>query len=206
MGHLIIGSLLLSLIHAVIPNHWLPILVISRAENWSRRELLGITALTAFFHVLSTIIIGVSLGVIGYKLSESHQFFTTILAPVILILMGCVYVVLDLKQVEHQTFPGLKQLKQKSKPAIIFTLCLAMLFSPCLEIDTYFITAGAHGWQGIAAVAMVYFTVTISGLVLLVALAYKGMAQFNFSFLEQHHKKITGLVLILLGLFTFYQH
>lgn len=206
MGHLIIGSMILSLIHAIIPNHWLPILVIARAEKWNQQELLAITALTGFFHVLSTLIIGISFGVIGYKLSENYHFFTSTLAPSILIIIGLGYMVLEGRKGLHHEKAMPERMRPKSKRALVSTLCLAMLFSPCLEIDTYFITAGAHGWSGILAVSLVYFTITIAGLLLLVALAYKGMTQFNFSFLERHHQKITGLVLILLGLFTFYQH
>lgn len=206
MIHLVMGSLLLSLVHAAIPNHWLPIVVIARAEKWNSREALWITALTGLAHASSTILVGIGIGLIGYKLSENYDFFTTTIAPVLLILMGLLYFGLDYKHAVHRHLPGSKQLQQKSKLTIIATLCLAMFFSPCLEIDTYFITAGTHGWQGIAAVSLVYLFITVTGMLLLVALGNKGLERFNLHFLEHHEKKVTGTVLILLGLLSFYLH
>jgi len=206
MIHLVIGSLLLSLIHAAIPNHWLPIVFIARTEKWNRQEALWITTLTGLAHASSTILVGIGIGLIGYKLSESYDFFTTTIAPVLLILMGILYFGLDFSHNHSQSLPGNKQLQQKSKLTIIATLCLAMFFSPCLEIDTYFITAGTHGWQGIAAVSFVYLFITVAGMLLLVALGYNGLERFNLHFLEHHEKKVTGTVLILLGLLSFYLH
>ena len=38
MTSIIIGSFLISLLHAVIPNHWLPVLAIGRKEGWDLKE------------------------------------------------------------------------------------------------------------------------------------------------------------------------
>ena len=58
MYSLIIGSLLISLLHAVIPNHWLPILAIGKKEGWSLAETSRITFIAGMAHVVSTVIIG----------------------------------------------------------------------------------------------------------------------------------------------------
>ena len=64
MTSLLIGSLLISLLHAVIPNHWLPVLAIGRKEGWSLAETTRITFIAGMAHVLSTVIIGVLLDII----------------------------------------------------------------------------------------------------------------------------------------------
>ena len=38
MIQVLLGSLLLSVIHALIPNHWLPIVAVSKAQQWTRTE------------------------------------------------------------------------------------------------------------------------------------------------------------------------
>jgi hypothetical protein len=37
MLELLTGTLLLSLLHAAIPNHWAPVLAVARAERWPLR-------------------------------------------------------------------------------------------------------------------------------------------------------------------------
>ena len=41
MWQLFLGSLLLSLIHATIPNHWLPVVAVGKAEKWTMNETLA---------------------------------------------------------------------------------------------------------------------------------------------------------------------
>lgn len=81
-----------------------------------------------------------------------------------------------------------------------------MLFSPCLEIETYYFKAGTYGWLGIALVSVVYLVITVSGMLVLVALGYRGLATLRWGWLEHHEKKITGSALILLGLLSYFLH
>ena len=92
------GSIALSIVHATIPNHWLPLIVIGKTERWTHKETLTVTAITGIAHTLSTIIVGIIVGVLGYTLSSSYQTITTVVAPAILILLGFVYLVLDWKE------------------------------------------------------------------------------------------------------------
>lgn len=101
MYQIFIGSLVLSLIHALIPNHWIPLIAISKTEQWSQRRTLWSTAITGFAHTFSTIIIGIVVGLIGYKLSASYEVITKVAAPVILIGLGVIYLVLDLRGGHH---------------------------------------------------------------------------------------------------------
>jgi len=61
-----IGALLLSLVHASIPNHWLSIVAISRSENWTISEAMSVTLIAGSAHILSTIIVGIIIGFFGY--------------------------------------------------------------------------------------------------------------------------------------------
>ena len=190
MIQLLAGSFLLSLIHASIPNHWLPVVAISNTEKWSRGETLWITALAGTAHTVSTVLIGIIIGFIGYKLSSVHQFITSIIAPLILVIIGFVYIIIDLKNSHSHANPlEINTLTQKSKLAIIASLALAMFFSPCIEIEAYYFSAGSLGWKGILAVSAVYIAVTVSGMILLVDLGLKGVKKIRWNFLE-HHENI----------------
>lgn len=92
MYNILVGSILLSLLHAVIPNHWLPVLAIGRKENWSIGEVTKVTFLSGLAHALSTIIIGVVLGLLSIQLSDNIEYFTKLIAPLLLIAMGTFFI------------------------------------------------------------------------------------------------------------------
>src|SRR5512145_1282359 len=125
MIQLFFGSLLLSMVHAVIPNHWLPVVAIGRAEKWTLRETLMVTGISGFAHTLSTIIVGITIGIIGISLSSNYKFISEKIAPGLLIVLGIVYLVID-RLHHHKHHHGLdKPVNRKSKMAIITSLALA---------------------------------------------------------------------------------
>ena len=69
ISQIIVGAFLLSIIHAAIPNHWIPLVALSKSENWNEKSTMGFTAIAGFAHTLSTVIIGIIVGFFGYKLS-----------------------------------------------------------------------------------------------------------------------------------------
>ncbi len=172
MLNIIIGSLLLSITHALIPNHWFPLAAVSKSENWTRRETAEVTALTGFLHTLSTIIIGIIIGFIGYKLGDTVELVASIYAPVILIGLGLYFIIMNLRKKHHTHChinpEKIKQASKKSKRAIITALGTMMFFSPCIEIEAYFFTAGQYGWAGILTLSAIYLIVTVMVMVIIV--------------------------------------
>ena len=79
-----------------------------------------------------------------------------------------------------------------------------MFFSPCIELESYYFTAGIFGWAGIITVSAVYLVVTVAAMITYVALAMEGINRFNFRFLEKNEKAIIGVVLILVGLTSYF--
>lgn len=208
---ILLGSTLLSLVHAIIPSHWLPLIAISKTEKWTEKETLTITAITGFSHTLSTVALGVVVGLIGYQLSESYHYITHYVAPTVLITLGLIYFYLEYRHSKikhehqhHHIDVDTIIKKKKSKRSIILTLSLAMFFSPCLEIEVYYFTASRLGWMGIGIVSVVYFFVTVFGMVILVFLASRGVQKLKWHFLEHHDKLISGIILILVGLLAFF--
>ncbi len=136
MHSIIIGSLLISLLHAVIPNHWLPVLDIGKKEGWSLAETSRITFIAGMTHVISTIIIGLLLGLIGSELTEHIEHFTHIIGPSILVLMGLYFIRQHYKHHHFHLQKGV--MEKKTKGSIISALIIAMFLSPCMEIEAYF--------------------------------------------------------------------
>lgn len=206
MWQIFLGSLILSLIHALIPHHWIPIVAISKTEKWNTKEALFATFVTGLSHMISTIIIGIIVGFVGIKLSESYSSITTIAAPSILLILGIAYLIMDFRSTHHHhiNLENVALRNKKSKSAILWSLSLAMFFMPCFEIEAYYFQAAKYGWPGIILVSAVYLIMTLLFMFGLVYFGIKGVNKLNLTFLEHHSKLITGVVLIVLGIAAFF--
>lgn len=200
---IIAGSLVLSILHALIPNHWLPVLAISRKENWTLSQTTSVTFVSGLSHALSTVLIGLIIGLLGVKLAANIEDFTHIAAPIILISLGIFYIY---QHYRHKHFHVHLEVKAVSKQKIVLTLVIAMFFSPCFEIEAYFLMAGTHGWTQVFLLALLYTVVTVTGMVLWVRLAFKGLLKLNWHALEHNAGIITGATLVLTGIISFIFH
>jgi hypothetical protein len=228
---IILASLVLSIIHASIPNHWLPLIAIGKSEKWTHAEIMFGTVITGFAHTLSTVIIGIIVGIVGYKLSSSYEIISGVVAPAILVVLGIIYIILDLTGAKHNhahfsldktqlnsthdhkrhhdhPHPHKESVIQitnkKTKWAVLSTLSLGMFLTPCIEIEAYYFQASTIGWIGIWIVSAVYTFVTVGTMMLLVYLGMKGVQNIRSHYLEAHEKRISGIVLVAVGLLIFF--
>jgi nickel/cobalt exporter len=202
MIQIFIGSVLLSLLHAVLPNHWLPLLAIGRKEKWTTQEVTSVALLCGLAHAASTILIGILLGFLGYKLSADFRGFAFIIAPSILILLGLYFIY---QHHRHHHFHMHEQVDPAlPKAKVIATLTAAMFFSPCLEIEGYFLVAGTTGTWPILVIAFIYLILSVTGMVLWVRWTFKKSMNLNWHKLEHNAGIITGVTLVVTGIITFF--
>ena len=204
MFQIIINSVVLSLIHAIIPNHWLPLVAIGKVERWNKSTTLWATAISGFAHVASTILIGIIVGWAGYKLASSYHYISKVAAPAILIIFGMVYIARNFLGHKHHHHFDEQLAPNTPFVTVVLSLSIGMFFSPCIELESYYFTAGTFGWAGIIVVSLVYLVVTVAAMVIYVALAIEGINRFNWRFLEMNEKAIIGAVLIIVGLTTYF--
>jgi putative Mn2+ efflux pump MntP len=207
MWQIFFGSLVLSLIHASIPNHWIPLIAIGRTEKWSTRETMTATLITGFAHTISTILIGIAIGLIGIKLSSSYSIVIEYVAPSILVVIGAIYLISDIRNHEHhhhaEPDPNISG-SSKSKMGILISLSIAMFLTPCIEIEAYYFQAAMIGWKGIFIVSAVYTLTTVLLMMFLVYIGIKSTQRLRSHTLEHHEKLVTGVVLIGLGILAFF--
>lgn len=202
MFSIISGALIISLLHAVIPNHWLPIIAIGRKEHWTTAEVTKVTFACAMAHGISTILIGVVLGLLGAKLDTKVKSFTNIIAPIVLIAMGLIFIY---RHHRHKHFHITDEIKKKkTKTAIITALVIAMFFSPCMEIEAYFLLAGTQARWLLIFIALMFLLITTTGMMLLVRYAYMGLLKLNWHSIEHNAGIITGVTLVATGIISFF--
>ena len=92
MYSIIIGSILLSILYAAIPNHWLPIIAIGKKEQWTTTEVMKVTIAAALAHALSTIAMGVLLGSLSKEVAARIGIFSHFVLPSVFIVLGLVFI------------------------------------------------------------------------------------------------------------------
>ena len=202
MWQIIIGSFTLSCIHALIPSHWVPLVAISKTENWTNKRTLFYTTLVVSAHLASTVLIGIIVGYAGIKISEIYTHFFHVAAPLILIALGIFYIITNFMSKHHHHFKTTAN--NKSVFAILASLSLGMFLSPCLELGFYYLQAAKFGVMGIFTVSLVYLLITIPCVILLVYLGLIGINRFKSKLMENHAKLITGITLAILGLIAYF--
>lgn len=200
---LIAGSLTLSVLHALIPNHWLPVLAIAKKENWSIKKTTEVTFIAGLSHALSTVLIGFIIGVAGIQLAAKMEYFTTYVAPSVLIALGVFFIY---QHHTHNHFHLHHHKEIVSDKKVIFSLVVAMFFSPCFEIEAYFLMAGARGLWLVSLIALLYTVVTVGGMVIWVSVTYRGLLKLNWHALEHKAGIITGVTLVVTGILSFFIH
>ncbi|SHL32460.1 hypothetical protein [Hymenobacter psychrotolerans] len=198
MLHLLTGCLLLSLLHAAIPNHWAPVLAVARAERWPLRRAVGVTLVAGLAHVLSTVLLGLGLGLLGWRLSAQFSHLARGAAPALLVLIGVLYALSG----PGHTHPDPAAARPRGR--VVLGLAATMFLAPCLEIQTFFLAAGTHGPAALALLMGVYLLASVSAMCALVALAHRGLGRLNLDGLAHHERRLTGAVLVLVGLASFF--
>jgi nickel/cobalt exporter len=201
----ITGTFLLAFVHALIPNHWLPLVAVAKAEKWSRKELDSVTFFAALAHVTGTVFLGLVLGLIGTKMVQQYGNIIYVVAPILLIVFGLIYFSVNLPHHHHSGQQDVASYK-RSKTRWIFIFIIMMFLSPCLEVESLFLSAGAYGMAVVSLMSVIYTIVSISGILLLVNLGYKGINLLPAQFIEHNEKRISGGVLILVGIISFFLH
>lgn len=186
----------LSLLHTLIPSHWLCFVLVGKAQGWARRKMLTITAIAGLIHVVVNVTLGAALAVAGRELMEHHEHLLTRISAAILILLGVIYLGAHLLHAGHHH----EQDKAVTGRAAVLALSFSLALSPCSASIMLLIvaTAGA-GWTTILSIAAVLLVTTVCVMLLLVGLTSLGVERLQFAVFERYEKLILGLVLVVVG-------
>ncbi len=205
MTTLLTGTIMLSLLHGLIPSHWLLVLALKERFGWQGSKTVRIAAMAALAHSLSTFLLGVFLGLFSLSLAETLNSYTRWVIPALLIAIGF-YFIIQHHRHHHFHFNEKQKLDQARATQVVTLLVFMMFFSPCLEIEAYFLIAGTHGWPMILTVGLLYTIVSVLGITFWVYLAQKGLHRFNWHRLEHNTGLVSGCILIVTGIISFFTH
>ncbi len=197
MQVLLWGSAALSLLHALLPNHWLPFVLLAQTEGWTVQQTIRNASIAVIAHLLSTTSIGTIIGWTSLQLRSYFLHWLHIIGAMLFGFLG-IYFLFRSPQHHHRRKKRVRQTR-----SILVTLVIAMLFSPCLELTAYYIPAAAYGWNAIIGISLVYIFITSVVVLTLVLLGYYGLAHFLQHHPEQVHRmvhRVTGVIFVIFGI------
>ena len=202
MTQILLATFILSAVHAAIPSHWLLITAISGARNWDSNKTIRFALLAGLMHTAGTSLIGFLLGFAGLRLSETVESFGNIL-PYILIAFGAFYALSGiLGRHSHSSNPSWISDIENHPDSHVYAFVLTFMFlSPCLEVEAFFLYAGALGYGAVVAVALIYMSVTIAGLTLFAWISTRWFIKIKEGLIDKYERVFTGMVLIISGVF-----
>jgi len=60
LSSLVVGALTVSTLHAILPSHWLTVVLVGNAWGWSKNKIMRLVFLAGSGHVLMTTMLGIA--------------------------------------------------------------------------------------------------------------------------------------------------
>jgi hypothetical protein len=190
-------------VHALIPDHWLPLVLLARAQRWEQRKAVAVAAFSGVLHAL----VSVSLGALALwggreaarELGERLQR----LSAGLLLLFGLVYAGWALARGGHSLHVHPRLGDAHAEPDRRLTgiaLGFVVGFNPCvLIIPILFATGGmASAWQ--LGVAAAFAATTVVTTAVMVWVGLRSARRPEFAALDRYGEVLSGALIGLTGL------
>jgi nickel/cobalt exporter len=188
--------------HAALPTHWLPFVLVGRAQSWRVGKVLAVTGLAGAGHVLFTAAIGLGLTSAGLALAPRlGQMFPRAVGAV-LVALGLFYLARQFLRHRHVHANPAQKLGVRSEAAAIVGLVMILTFSPCEAFLPVYLANVGYGWAGFFLLSLVLVVGTGFAMLLFTSLALAGAERLRLERLERYENAVIGVVLCLLGVFV----
>jgi nickel/cobalt exporter len=127
---LIISTISIAVIHAFAPDHWLPFVMIGKAQKWSRVKHIWVTSIAGLAHVGSSVVlggIGIALGIATIEL-QGIEAIRGDIGVLLLIGFGIAYAIWGLKHARNHHHHSFQV--DKKKAVTLWTLYAVFVLGP----------------------------------------------------------------------------
>lgn len=204
LSALLIATVSIAFIHALAPDHWLPFVMIGKAQQWSRARLSVIAGFSGFAHVGSSVALGVIGILLGWASVELQGVEATRseIGVLLLVGFGIAYTVWGLRRARHHHHHKLDLSDKKN--VTLWTLFAVFVLGPCEPLIPLMFLATSFGTSGILMVTLVFGTITVAMMVVQSLLGYAGIQFINHKIAERYSHALAGLVIFLTGAFIYF--
>lgn len=205
---ILLTGLFIAILHAMIPTHWLPFVMASRAQKWTWSKTQSILLIAGLGHVIMTTFLGSILFVVGLGVFHRLENYFLSVAASAVALYGC-YLIFQYKKghkhthCDHQDnhHHHTSELQKTSRDGWAILSLLSMLtFSPCESFLPVYLTSARFGWVGFVMLSFVLAIGTLTTMLSFTWISTKTLDRYKMDWLEDHEKLISGISLIVLAI------
>jgi nickel/cobalt transporter (NicO) family protein len=208
---ILITGLFISVLHSMIPTHWLPFVMASRTQKWSWSKTQSILLIAGLGHVIMTTLLGAIIFVLGLGVFHQIQAYFILVASSSIGLFGAFQIYQYRNGHKHSHCDNTHEhhhhtdeLKKKSHDGwAILSLLSLLTFSPCESFLPVYLSAVGYGWRGFLMLSVVLAVGTLMTMLSFTWISTKTINRYKMDWLEDHEKLITGVGLIILAVIVF---
>ncbi len=179
------GGFVAAFLHAALPTHWLPFVLVGRAQRWSVARVMTAVVTAGLAHILSTAVVGSLIVAAGLALNRWVEGLLPHLSAALLFLFGAFYLArASLKRPDKAAFWG---------------LVLMMAVTPGEVLLPIYLSSATEGVGALALLTLTFAAGTVLGMTLLAALATAGYSILRLERWARYEGAILGGALILIG-------
>ncbi len=209
---LVLAAAGVALVHAILPDHWMPVAVIARAQQWPLARTARMGVWTGVGHVLGSFALGLVVVALGYGLKGILRFEGPIVGMV-LMASGLAIFLWSWRQPGHahphetphghaheHPHPHGPSHRGVGGHRSVWLVPVGIAASPDPTILPVFLAAAAVSVRTAVVVLLAYSVVTIVAMAGLTVAAAWGGYRLQGHWLEHHANQVTAAMLVGLGL------
>ena len=203
------GGFAAAFLHAALPTHWLPFVLVGRAQRWTlARSLLAVTA-AGLAHIASTALVGSLIVAAGLALDAWVAGLLPHLSAVLLFGFGGFYLIKSaVRRPALAGGPAFDLAEPTvSHAAAFWGLVAVMALSPGEVLLPIYMSSAQEGVGALAMLTLAFADGTILGMATFTTLARAGASVLRLGRWARYEGAILGLALIAIGLLVvLHQH
>lgn len=196
------GAFVTAFLHAALPTHWLPFVLVGRAQRWSLTRVLGAVAAAGLAHIATTAVVGGLIVMAGLALEQWVSGLLPHLAAVLLFLFGAFYLArATLLKVQPAGGPDLDAPEPRVSDAAAFWGLVALLaMSPGEVLLPLYLAQATEGFVVLGLMTAAFLVGTVAGMTVFTVLANAGYTALRLERWARYESMVLGVALIAIGL------
>ncbi len=213
---LIATTIVTAIIHTLIPDHWLPFVLVARVEGWSVRHTIFMTTAAALLHVGVSIALGLLVVALGRGAEQAVMGIAERIGSVtgwVLVTFGLAYMAWFLLRGGHVHSFGMhphhdaegddETARGPEPPRRAFpgyALAFIVGFNPCILVAPIVYGAAQMSRATVVAVAAAFAATTVLTMVGATLIGHRGTSRLTSPFLTRYGEALSGGLIALTGL------
>jgi threonine/homoserine/homoserine lactone efflux protein len=206
---LLLGGLVTAFLHAALPTHWLPFVLVGRAQRWSLATTLWSVLAAGLAHIAVTAVVGGLIVAAGLALDQWVAGVLPWVSAGLLFVLGLFYLTrATLMKPVPASGPELETPEATvSQTAAFWGLVAVMAASPGEVLLPLYLSSAEEGLMVLGLLTLVLAVGTVLGMAVFTTLARAGASILKLERWARYEGAILGLALIGLGLLVvLHQH